>query len=361
MNIEEFVCLPPKFLPESGSVSWQAPSNIALVKYWGKTGVQLPANPSVSFTLKACQTRTKLVFNREQSLKEIPDFEVFLEGEPAPSFGPKIRSFLSHAVRLQPFLKSYRLEIHTSNTFPHSSGIASSASGMAALACCLMDMEKQLFPYISEEYFNRKASLLARLGSGSAARSIAGGLILWGLHPQFKGSSDLYGIPFPGTIAPIFKDYQDTVLLVEKGKKTVSSTVGHSLMNGHPYARARFDQANANLVALGKILENGDIPAFMDLVETEALSLHAMMGSSNPSYLLMKPETLAIIERIRIFRQETGQPVCFTLDAGANVHVLYPKSATEVVYAFICDQLLTFCVDGEHIRDAVGTGASKIQ
>ncbi|MFM1878567.1 MAG: hypothetical protein RLZZ241_1433 [Bacteroidota bacterium] len=360
MNIEEFVCLPPKSLPESGSAFWQAPSNIALVKYWGKTGVQIPANPSLSFTLNACQTQTRVHFTLQESEKNFPEFEVYLDGVHAPAFSPKIKAFLGYAVALQPFLKAYRLEIHTSNTFPHSSGIASSASGMAALACCLMDMELQLFPHLSLKYFNRKTSILARLGSGSAARSIEGGLILWGLHPEFKGSSDLYGIPFPGPVAPIFMDYRDTILLVDKGEKSVSSTVGHGLMNGHPYAKARFNQANNNLLALGKILESGDVMAFVDLVETEALSLHAMMQSSTPGYLLMKPETLAIISQIRAFRNETGIPVCFTLDAGANVHVLYPKSVSEPVNAFIMEQLLKYCADGGYIQDCVGKGASKI-
>ena len=361
MNIEEFVCLPPSSFPDSGEVTWQAPSNIALVKYWGKTGLQLPANPSVSFTLKKCQTQTQLIYKRSAKRTKLPEFKVYFEGNPAPEFEPKISAFLGHAVALQPFLREYSIEIHTSNTFPHSSGIASSASGMAALACCLMDVEKRLFPYTSSEYFNKKASLLARLGSGSAARSIEGGLVLWGHHPDLKRSSDLYGIPFPGEIAPVFTTYQDTVLLVDKGQKTVSSTVGHGLMKGHPYAKSRFNQARTNLIKLGAIFESGDLSSFIDLVETEALSLHAMMMTSSPSYLLMKSETLSIIERIREFRADTGVPVCFTLDAGANVHVLYPEFAANKVYSFITDRLLEFCVNGDHIQDCVGTGASKIR
>lgn len=360
MNIEEFICLPPAKIPDAASVSWQAPSNIALVKYWGKTGLQLPANPSVSFTLDSCFTQTTVKFERTKKVKGIPAVKVFFEGNLAPEFLPKVESFLGHAAILQPHLREFSLEIHTTNSFPHSSGIASSASGMAALACCLMDFEKQLFPYSLPEYINKKASLMARLGSGSAARSIEGGIIMWGLHPEFKGSSDLYGIPFPGEVAPVFENYQDTVLLVDKGKKSVSSSVGHGLMKGHLYAKSRFQQAREHLINLKPIFESGNLTEFMNLVETEALSLHAMMLTSNPSYLLMKPETLAIIERIREFRQDTGEPVSFTLDAGANVHVLYPESAATEVYPFICDHLLKHCVDGEHIRDRVGKGAIKI-
>ncbi len=360
MNLDQFKCKTAVSLPAEGSVSWQAPSNIALVKYWGKTGLQLPANPSVSFTLDACRTRTELRYRRLTEPAEFPSVRVIFEGRPAPEFEPKIRKFLGHAIAFQPFLKDLQLEIHTSNSFPHSSGIASSASGLAALALCLTDLERSLVPEMPEAQFKRKASFLARLGSGSAARSIDGGLVLWGAHKGLAGSSDLYAIPYPGQVHPVFERFHDTILLVDKGRKPVSSTAGHGLMHGHPYAEARFTQAGNNLDRLGGILKEGDLEAFMELVETEALSLHAMMLTSRPSYVLMKPETLAILERIREYRAESAQPVCFTLDAGANVHVLYPETAAKDVYPFIRHELLKYCQQGQHLCDRTGPGASRI-
>lgn len=359
MDKRDFVFTGPKQAPLTGQVAWEAPSNIALVKYWGKHGEQLPMNPSVSFTLDACRTRTTLEYRPRQEADKSPLLEVLLHGEPAPGFAPKILEFLKRAQPYQPFLDQYAFRIQTRNSFPHSSGIASSASGMAALALCLMALEARLNPGMTSDQFRRKAAFLARLGSGSATRSVDGGLVLWGEHPGLDGSSDLLGIPFPGETHLVFRDFHDTILLVDKGKKEVSSTVGHGLMNGHPFAGARFEQARQNLNQLCGVLAQGDLEAFMEIVEGEALSLHAMMLTSSPSYLLMKPGTLAILEEIRRFRKETSEPVCFTLDAGANVHVLYPSASSPVVYPFIQEVLLPYCHKGQHICDRVGTGARE--
>src|SRR5690606_30712639 len=122
----------------------------------------------------------------------------------------------------------------------------------------------------------------------------------------------------------VFRNYQDTILLVDKGEKQVSSTVGHDLMHGHPFAQQRFAQAHENLSAIKKALTDGDIDSFIKIVESEALTLHSMMMTSMPYFILMKPNTLEIINRIWKYRAATGITVCFTLDAGANVHVLYP-------------------------------------
>ncbi|MFM7911211.1 MAG: diphosphomevalonate decarboxylase, partial [Bacteroidota bacterium] len=117
------------------------------------------------------------------------------------------------------------------------------------------------------------------------------------------------------------------MLLVDRGSKSVSSSAGHGLMNGHPYAKARFAQGAERVAQLWTLLQDGGEAswrAFMDLVESEALTLHAMMLASTPSYLLMKPSTVALLEEIRRFRNQSGVPVFFTLDAGANVHLLFP-------------------------------------
>ena len=348
---------------ESGEYQWSAPSNIALVKYWGKKDNQIPANPSVSFTLNNCKTITKLAFAKKHiatssnASSEDFSFDLLFEGQPKEDFKPKIKKFLERIEVYLPFLKEYHFTIDTQNTFPHSSGIASSASGMAALAMNLMSLEKALNPAMTDAYFYQKASFLARLGSGSACRSIKGQVVVWGNQANIAGSTDLFGVEFPNEIHANFKNYQDTILLVDKGEKQVSSTVGHDLMHNHPYAERRFAQAHENLDALKAIFKSGDLDAFIKVVESEALTLHAMMMTSMPYFILMKPNTLQIINALWKFRNETKIPVCFTLDAGANVHVLYPENVSEKVLQFIKDELVGYCQNGQYICDEIGNGA----
>lgn len=350
---QDFKAPQTEAVTHAGSFSWSAPSNIALVKYWGKKDHQIPANPSISFTLRDCRTITSMAYSASDSLA----FDLLFEGQSKESFRPKVAKFLERILPYCPYLNGFRLEIDTRNTFPHSSGIASSASGMAALAMNVMSLERVLFPEMRDDYFYGKASFLARLGSGSACRSIRGGIVVWGEHADIAGSSDLFGVAFGESAHPIFDDYQDTILLVDKGQKKVSSTLGHELMHGHPYAQERFAQAHRNLADMRKILMAGDLEKFVALTESEALTLHAMMMTSMPYFILMRPNTLEIINRIWDFRSTSNIPVCFTLDAGANVHVLYPKRYAEKVLEFIQAELVGFCENDHYICDSVGSGS----
>lgn len=355
----------PNFIAKS-SHTWKTPSNIALVKYWGKTDPQIPKNASVSFTLSNCHTITSIDFKRRHNSEldseshKTATFELFFEGKKKDDFKPKIAKFFQRIQQYCPYVLEYDMEIRSENSFPHSSGIASSASGMSAIAMCLMSLENELYVDLSEEFINKKASFLARLGSGSASRSIEGPLVVWGDHSKIEGSSDLFGVQFPYQVAEVFQNYQDAILLVDKGEKQVSSTVGHDLMHNHRFAEQRFQQANDNLEKISEILQNGDVDAFINLVESEALSLHAMMLTSNPYFILMKPNTLEIINAIWNYRNETGSKVCFTLDAGANVHVLYPENESESVGQFIENHLSKFCQKNQYICDTVGLGAAKM-
>ena len=338
--------------------TWTAPSNIALVKYWGKKEIQIPCNPSVSFTLDQCRTTTTVRFEKQIDAKDDVAFTIQYDGKPAPEFVPKIKTFIDRILPFASYLKQYSLEIDTSNTFPHSSGIASSASAMAALAAAIMDFEKQLYPSMTTDDQRKKCSFLARLGSGSAARSVEGPVVLWGEHANTPESSNLFGVQLTKG-AEVFNSFRDTILLVDKGAKEVSSTVGHNLMHNHPFAESRFLQAEKNYQALLGVLQEGDMSGFTDIVELEALSLHAMMLTSSPSYILMHSNTLAIIQEVRNFRKKTDLNLTFTLDAGANVHLLFPEDQSKQVDAFIESELRKYCQNNELIQDRVGTGIKK--
>jgi len=357
MTEKDFIPNSYTTLNDEGDVSYTSPSNIALVKYWGKKENQVPANPSISFTLTACATTTKVKYKKRENRNEEFSFDLLFEGESKEEFKPKINTFLKRVEVYLPFLKDYHFVINTTNSFPHSSGIASSASGMSALALCFMEMEKSFHDNMSADYFNRKVSFLSRLGSGSACRSIEGTLVQWGETPSVVGSSNLYGIKYPYKVHAVFNNFHDTILLVDKGEKQVSSTVGHELMHGHPFARQRFDQAHSNLARLKTILKEGNLAQFVEIVESEALTLHAMMMTSNPYFILMKPNTLSIINEIWKFREESKTHVCFTLDAGPNIHLLYPENIADEVQEFIQTELKPLCENGLIIEDKVGQGA----
>lgn len=359
MTEKDFLPNSYKKEPQSGKVEWKAPSNIALVKYWGKKQHQIPANPSISFTLDTCATTTSVSFEKKEKQDGF-SFELLFEGKPKEDFKPKILTFFERIRDYLPFLRAYHFVIETSNSFPHSSGIASSASGMAALSMCLMDMERQMDPIMDDNLFHAKASFLARLGSGSACRSIKGSLVQWGKYEGIPQSSNLYGVQYPFETNPVFENYCDTILLVHKGEKQVSSTVGHQLMHGHPYAQNRFRQAHDNLDKLKPVFADGNLKEFIKIVESEALTLHAMMMTSMPYFILMKPDTLEIINKIWQYREVTKIPICFTLDAGANVHMLYPDNVKDKAQQFIEDELAIHCEGGHYIHDHVGLGASKI-
>ncbi|MBQ6771550.1 MAG: hypothetical protein IJP44_11315 [Bacteroidales bacterium] len=349
-----------------GRVGWQCPSNIALVKYWGKHGKQLPQNPSISFTLSECCTETFVQYEKAEHF----GFQFFFEGKENSAFGAKIEKFLLENQSFFPFINQLNLKVESRNTFPHSSGIASSASSMSAFVMCLLEIESMLsgLSTSSRALTNSvpepvegpidlcKASFFSRLASGSAARSVFPKMALWGATDCYEGSSDEYAVPLADDIHPVFKTFHDSILIVSGETKSVSSRAGHALMEGNPYAPARYTQANENIKNLLAALKSGDLDTFINITESEALQLHALMMCSNPSFILMKPNTLRIIEEVRTFRNETQIPLCFTLDAGPNVHLLYPDSEAEKVENFIKSELLKYCNQGRWIADHVGDG-----
>ncbi len=349
-------------IPAGDLVSnWQSPSNIALIKYWGKRDNQLPQNASLSITLSNAVTRTRLKVVPDQLRHDNLGLVFTFEGKPNPAFAERLETTFKKLTGEFPFLRGSMIVMESENSFPHSAGIASSASAMSALALCLCDLEQKIAG--TRDYgdtFFRKSSHIARLGSGSAARSVYGGFTVWGKHIDVAGSSDEYAVPLPFEPHKTFTAIKNTILIVDASVKKVSSSVGHHLMNGHPFAAARFEQARTNLSALLQSIKSGDWDGFLRITENEALSLHAMMMSSNPGYMLMHPNTLVIIDKLKQFRLQSNAKICFTLDAGPNIHLIYPETETDKVHPFL-SQVKGFCVNQTMIDDYIGNGPINLE
>lgn len=355
----------PKFILDSskivpGKVRWRSPSNIALVKYWGKYGQQLPRNPSISLTLAQAASDTTISYSAKQSEREI-DLDFYFEGQARPDFAARIEKYFKTLLPVYPFLRQLHLRIESSNSFPHSAGIASSASAMSALALGLCSMEQRFFDSLAYEgEFLRKASYLARLGSGSAARSVYPYAAVWGESASIAHASNDYAIPYADDIHPIFHSFHDDILIISKAEKSVSSGAGHNLMEGNLYASSRYQQAGQRLTELTAAMRAGDLDTFGKITEAEALTLHALMMTSQPPYLLMEANSLAAIRKVQAYRAATGHPLYFTLDAGPNLHLLYPDNIANDVKNFVRSELTPLCHEGIYIADRCGKGPEAL-
>lgn len=345
-----------KELMNNVKVTWRCPSNIAIVKYWGKKGIQIPCNSSLSLTLSNSFTEVEAQLS-DKTTDEAVQLSYFFEGAVNEKFGQRVAKFLEDNREFFPFIAEKAITINSSNSFPHSAGIASSASAFGAISLALLDISYSMEGKEKDEAFYREASNLARLGSGSASRSMYPAFAQWGENDKIQHSSNQYAIEITD-IHPTFRNMKDAILIIEDEPKKVSSSVGHSLMNNHPYAENRFKQANERTAELVNILKTGDMEAFIHMCESEALTLHAMMMTSMDYYLLVKPGTITAIEKLMEFRKENNIPVCFTLDAGPNVHVLYPKAYEKQVEAFINNGLRD--TYKKVIFDQEGNGPTKL-
>lgn len=322
-----------------GKATAVAPSNIALIKYWGtRNRVEtLPFNPSLSMTLRECATRTTVEIAGERKVDRI---EV---RTPAGELVAASESFAAGVTRHLDRLREWAGESHgfrvvTENSFPMGAGLASSASGFAALALAVVaSLDREVTPEV--------ASRLARWsGSGSAARSVMGGYVEW----PAAGSED-------GAASQVFTadhwDLRDVVAILDTSEKKVSSRAGHQLAETSPYFRSRLDLLPGRLAEVRQAVAARDFGRLAPVVEEEAIELHLIAMSSRPPVFYWLPGTLAVLERVRELR-ESGIDVCSTMDAGANVHLICTPVAEDRVVAALRELPQIQDV----IRDGVGEG-----
>lgn len=289
--------------------------NIALIKYWGRLDddLNLPLTGSLSMTLDTLRTRTTVAW--DPTLK---DHEVTINGE-VQKGKPRFR-VAKHLERLKEHAGHAGFaRVASENNFPMGSGIASSASAFAALTGAAFAALGGAMPDPEE------LSTWARLGSGSAARSIQGGFVEWVAGARHEDS-------YAYQLAPESHwDLRDVVVLVSESHKKVGSTEGHEIARTSPFLDARLAHLHTSLALARAAVMERDVKALGEIAEMDALSMHAVMMTSNPSLLYWQPETVRLLHATRAMREEGGPDVYFTLDAGPNVHLLTPGDQVDEV------------------------------
>ncbi|NBB86707.1 MAG: diphosphomevalonate decarboxylase [Bacteroidetes bacterium] len=321
----------------------EAPSNIAFLKYWGAEDLEqaIPRGPSLSMTLHRCASRTTAVFEEGAEGEDTLLLADTTAPDDAPELSPAPEAFAApvrrHLDRLRDVAgRAGTFTIATHNSFPSAAGLASSASGFAALTlAALRALEHPVSP--------TEASVLARRsGSGSAARSVMGGYVAWPEGPDHAATQ---------VAPPDHWDLRDVIALVETTPKKVSSRDGHRRAPTSPFFEQRIAHLPARLDAMETALQDRDFARLGTLIERDSTELHLITMSSVPPIFYWAPATLAVLEAVRALRAD-GVPAYGTMDAGANVHVICEPVHEDTVAARLA------AVDGVHrvLRDGVGAG-----
>jgi len=287
--------------------------NIALIKYWGNrdNALRLPANSSLSMNLAALATTTTVEFHPDLNA----DGVTIDDAEATASARERVIKHLDRVRALASI--NTKASVISRNNFPAGTGLASSASAFAALtvaACAAAGLQ------LSTDALSR----LARRASGSACRSVPGGYVLW-------DSCNVDDCSYGRTIAPPDHwDLHDVIAIVESAHKATGSTEGHAIAGTSPLQAARVASTPGRLERCRAAILARDFPALADVIEQDALAMHAVMMTSVPSLLYWRPATLAVMQAVRAWRTD-GLAVAFTIDAGPNVHCICPAESSAQV------------------------------
>lgn len=315
-----------------------APSNIAFIKYWGKKDeiLRLPENGSISMNLSNLQTTTTVEFNKDFKEDSIVINDIKEESEGSRA--------IKHLDRIRKIAKiNYKARVVTKNNFPTGTGLSSSASGFAALTVA---GAKAAGLDLSE----KELSILARQGSGSACRSIPDGFVEW-LDGDTSDTS--YGISlYPES----YWDIVDVVVVVSKNKKEVSTTEGQKLAKSSPFFPVRLARIKEKIRLIKQYLQKKDFKNFGELLEAEALELHAIMLTSTLSLIYWLPGTLRVMHFVKKWRTD-GLEVYFTVNTGQDIHLIcQKKDVAEVVgraeaISEVQKTIVNYCSKGVHLID----------
>jgi diphosphomevalonate decarboxylase len=291
--------------------------NIAFIKYWGKADetLNLPTNPSLSMNLAALTTVTTV-----ECRPGMPQDLVSIDGQPAT--GQALARVVAHLDRVRALSgTSDRAWVASRSDFPAGTGLASSSSAFAALS---LAATRAAGLHLDAEALSR----LARLGSGSACRSVPAGFSLW------AGDSD--ATSFAQQVAPPEHwDLRDVIAIVSRRHKVVGSLDGHTLAPSSPFFAARLASVPGHLTTVQQGLQQRDLAGMGQAIEADALAMHGVMMTSQPPLLYWQPATVAVMHAVRAWRDE-GIEVYFTMDAGPNVHCICEATTVAEIEARLC-------------------------
>ncbi len=320
-----------------------APSNIALIKYWGKEPgrEQIPVNSSVSLTLGAFRSFTEVAvrgrFFPEEERATAPEgrHEISLRSHEGPV---AVDGKIDRLVRtiFADWADEVGLSITSQNNFPMACGMASSASGMAALVGAIADL-LQLEKLFSADDVSYWLAEWARFGSGSATRSTLQGpgcsFVAWEREQTPSGLwTNTHAIPADPVL---MRKIHHCVLVVDDSPKDVSSTRGHALAASSPLQKIRVAGLDVKVEKLKKAIENGDFATIMRFSEDDAFALHAVMQSAKERVNYLKPATEDLIAEFVRRRNASNEMAFWTLDAGPNIHLIYLSESTAFVHNFV--------------------------
>ncbi len=303
---------------EIQSFSAYAPSNIALSKYWGKRdrALNLPLNSSLSISLEEWGSHTTVEPSQSGS------DQVLLDGQPLPPTSEFARKALAFADLFRGG-RDVPLMISTRNTIPTAAGLASSASGFAALTRALcgsfgLDLQAQ------------DMSLIARLGSGSATRSLWHGFVRWDKGMRADGG-DSHGVP----LEPVWPEFRIAIVEVDTGPKLHSSRDGmNHTVDTSPLFSSWPEMADRDCKTIEQAINERDFETLGQTTEANALAMHATMQAARPSLTYLSDQSWVILHRLWQARKD-GLATYATMDAGANIKLVFLKEAeADVLQAF---------------------------
>lgn len=282
----------------------KAPANIAFIKYWGKTDnlLRLPLNDSVSMNMSGAYTITTVEFSDRFTQDDV----TMLGGN--FSKAEEMRVILGLDRIREKAGSNQKAKVVTKNTFPKGAGSAASASGFAALTV-------SGFAALGISLSERELTVFARLGSGSACRSIPDGFVVWEKGDRSENSY-AYSL-FPAD----HWDIRDILVIVDRRMKKVSTTEGMETVASSPRLDARLSAIPRRMRAIVESIREKNFARFGEITEEDCLDMHAVMQTQVPPLLYWNETTNKIMQAVADWRK-AGIPVYFTIDAGPNVHVL---------------------------------------